>query len=518
MRFVFFLCIMVPVMAMAQNQPDPYRLIEYHSDFERKVFQSMRSGDTNHIQLLMAASGSSDSALSEKATQSLESIIDDLDSAKLRRKRPKKQIKKIFESVHDRLLKKYRYENQFCEIFEDGDFNCLSATAVYSYMLTRLGIENLLIESPSHVYVIAYIEDEQWVMESTDPSNQGYFELTDKAREKQLDQLVEQKIITVEERNSPGLDSILQELYPNRAITATELVSYQYTNQALYDLEVLNYESAVQNALKACAIHRGEHQKITLNQMITSWLGAHGSDHPEYPAMFTLWVGSDTSSSHQNIVLGRFGHLTDLLGNEDISLKSFDSIYSFINAVGFANDSLARHFKIAYNDGMARYYRNLQRSSLMYKHARHLIRLDTASLRSCNIFMAAIGLLFYEVEYNALAFRDTALVYEELAPRLMELPYWNKLHAALCLDGIIEELNSGHYAAAQELRVTFEQMIESRETDIKIDEAAVSSVYTRLAVETFDRSKQRALQIINKGLELAPGNERLSIAKSRMSH
>ena len=71
-------------------------------------------------------------------------------------KKEKKRIKFIYDAFHDTFLKKYNSSVFFSEIFKNGNYNCVTATALYCYVFEKLDIPYKVKDLPTHVYLIAY--------------------------------------------------------------------------------------------------------------------------------------------------------------------------------------------------------------------------------------------------------------------------------------------------------------------------------------------------------------------------
>ena len=110
------------------------------------------------------------------------------------RKSTKKIVKTVFNTVHEQIFYKYELNNQFCEVFETGFYNCVSASGMYSYFFARLGIPHMMVQIPGHVYVMVMHDDETWVVESTDPQ-QGFYEIEMQSREETIQEYLAQKLI-----------------------------------------------------------------------------------------------------------------------------------------------------------------------------------------------------------------------------------------------------------------------------------------------------------------------------------
>ncbi len=80
-------------------------------------------------------------------------------------------LNKVFFKTHAKFLKSFKEYATFTEIFTDGDYNCLTATALYSLILEQLNFEYKVVETNYHIFIIAKTTDGDVLLETTDPLN-----------------------------------------------------------------------------------------------------------------------------------------------------------------------------------------------------------------------------------------------------------------------------------------------------------------------------------------------------------
>lgn len=490
--------------AFSQCNAEPIDLLVARNRVDSVLFADIVKGDTALLDLLLAAGPVADTVEMQSDAQLLDQLFLSLDSAKLIRKSPKKIVQTIFETVHDGLLKKYEFENQFCEIFRTGYYNCVSATAVYSYMLGRLGIHHAIVEVPSHVYVVAGFEDEDWVMESTDPA-QGYYKLSEKDREEQIDLLVTQKLITREQRDSPQLDSILDAMYPSETISVQRLVSIQYQNQGIYDTEDERYFEAFQNALRAYIINRGESNRLLLIETMGNWLDLEEYDHPVFLDAMCFYIALDTSAEFINAVVEAYPFYGQRYLESGLNEDQFASISrAFIDGLASSDSSIQ---EIVWLNRLFRAQKLLEKRNGLeaYPLAAQAFRYDPTDRDGKRLLLGSLGFISYYEQWSKSEILDTMALYQEKYPDIREV-MWNSLYAELLLQSMEIELRNQNSVKVARLRTLFEELMDNTSLDKQISHATIASVYGRMALRDYNQSKTRARQTIQKGLEYAPGH------------
>ena len=130
--------------------------IAFSSPFEKTSFHTfLKDGKKEYLRLFLANSASADEDL-ERFEKKIEQTLREINASDAIRKKNDKKIKYIYQLVHDRFLSKYQEENRFYEIIKNGNYNCVTATALYALFFERLAIPYAIKEEPTHVYLVAY--------------------------------------------------------------------------------------------------------------------------------------------------------------------------------------------------------------------------------------------------------------------------------------------------------------------------------------------------------------------------
>jgi hypothetical protein len=80
----------------------------------------------------------------------------------------KKFLKSIFKTTHHRFLKSYAQYADLGEVFKNGRFDCLTATALFSVVLNETNFEYQIIETNYHIFILVDTKDGQIMLETTD--------------------------------------------------------------------------------------------------------------------------------------------------------------------------------------------------------------------------------------------------------------------------------------------------------------------------------------------------------------
>lgn len=96
-------------------------------------------------------------------------LVEKLEAKKI--KSDRQFLRTLFNSTHRQLLKQYDQYSDFEEIFQNGKYDCLTATALYSVLLNKFDYTYSIIETNYHIFMIVKTEEGDVLLESTDPIN-----------------------------------------------------------------------------------------------------------------------------------------------------------------------------------------------------------------------------------------------------------------------------------------------------------------------------------------------------------
>ena len=104
--------------------------------------------------------------LSERDSEKLTGFIQALQQKKGLSE--KKFLKSIFKSTHQKFLKSYSQYADLGEVFLNGRYDCLTATSLFSIILSETKFDFKIIETNYHIFILVNTEDGQVLLETTD--------------------------------------------------------------------------------------------------------------------------------------------------------------------------------------------------------------------------------------------------------------------------------------------------------------------------------------------------------------
>lgn len=130
----------------------------------------------------------------ELATSNMNQFISELQVKRSKIKSDENFLRYAFKESHKNFFHHYKAYSQFPEIFDSGNYDCLSATSFFSVVLDSFGFEYKIIETNYHIFLVVNVNQKQILLESTDKI--GGFVSDDQSVKERLNTYRENKIVT----------------------------------------------------------------------------------------------------------------------------------------------------------------------------------------------------------------------------------------------------------------------------------------------------------------------------------
>ena len=165
----------------------------------------------------------------------------------------------LFYKTHQKLLKDYNKGTTFTNMLETGSYDCVSASITFSVLLKYFDIEHSIIETDYHVFIIAKVNNQEFILETTDPSY-GFVSNAEEVKEFKADflpnvnstQLNQNEAIGNLVYGQPNSKTIYKE------ISLRQLSALQFFNQGLIAIQNNDYRLASRRLQQALNLYDSE--------------------------------------------------------------------------------------------------------------------------------------------------------------------------------------------------------------------------------------------------------------------
>lgn len=244
-----------------------FNYLKFKSKDERVAFVELKKNREELLSIFLTpflvGAGTDEAAARKK----VDACVNELRVMIADKSEPKK-VKSIYNEVHKVFFKVYKLENSFCDIFSKGEYNCVSATALYAIIFSKLGIPYQIKETPRHVYLITYPASYKIMIETTSPEG-GYYQYNEDFAKKYVKTLVKSKLISPEEADTASITRLLNiYLFSSEDISLLQLAGLQYTNFGIYYGEKKNYRFAIEEFKKATYLYPSDRSRSMLKEAL----------------------------------------------------------------------------------------------------------------------------------------------------------------------------------------------------------------------------------------------------------
>lgn len=146
-------------------------------------------------------------------------------------KTPVKKAEALFKVLHDSVLKKYVAEIPMRDLFTSGHFNCVSAVALYGLLCHDLEIPITYYDAPSHLTCGIPANGQVLLVELTSPKKGFNFV---QERDSVIQFLLEFKLVTEEEIDDLGPDSVYRNYHKHRRVASFQSVLNAVVGNMVY--------------------------------------------------------------------------------------------------------------------------------------------------------------------------------------------------------------------------------------------------------------------------------------------
>src|SRR5688572_6708147 len=311
-KVCFLFCIMMSSTVFAETDT-----LVFRSAFEERIIlQAINKKNPDLITLFSVIN--TDSAAAAQYDVRLNKFYASLDDKVDATKSNKQKARVIFREVHDYFLNQYEEHTSFNNIFENGRYNCVTASMLYSIVLKRYGVPYAIKEKPTHVYLVAFPGSENILYETTNPK--GFFVFDEKQKKAYVDGLIAVKFTTQEHVSNVGISNAFNEFYYNNDnIDEIQLAALQYMNFALTDYNNDRHEDAVKHIVKTNLLFpSGKHQFLQLN-IIGTALANSKFDNPRDVMYISEYANACRDIADKKRVVTMFGDIIQkrLIENDD---------------------------------------------------------------------------------------------------------------------------------------------------------------------------------------------------------
>lgn len=480
--------------------------LSYHSDMEKIAFLELQEEKPDYLKIFLAVSPVSDNVLYTNVSLRIDQEISGLRQKKFEKLKDEAKVNKIYNLVNDDILKRYREETLFPDIFNNGNFNCLTASALYGFLFSELGIEYEFRETANHVHPVAFPGTLQIKVETTDPYF-GFQYFDTKLKIQFVNYLVSAKIISREDAAGVSVDSIFNRYYfPESNIGLRELAGLQYLNDALYSFSLNNFAFAFRQIQKAYYLYPSDRVSTVMMFLLSNCIAITDYRSVEDAALLLFasrFIGRELPL---DFFMNEFALLTDKVLLQRSQAGLYDMICEYlISSMDPGEALMAVKTEYYFQKGRVLLTSYRVKEALSYFEKALVLNPDNIEIQSFTV--QCLAFTFSSASNQEIL--NTIEEFELEFPVMQSNEGFIRLHMLSCLQLGEEKFDFGSPAEGDILLKKFENLFHLN-PGISIPYEKVGDAYSAAAVYYFKRNDLiRSKAYLTQGLKISPENYQL---------
>ncbi|HEX2936217.1 MAG TPA: hypothetical protein VHO72_12765 [Bacteroidales bacterium] len=430
-------------------------------------------------------------------------LYENLHNLKFQTLKPEKKIKAIHETIQKQCFIKYELNTTFDQVFETGQFNCVTGTALNGMILKKLNIPFEIKETENHVFVLSYPNQGNIRLEATDPM-QRTFKFNDKFKEGWVEYLLNSKLISLTERSSNSVDELFNKYYFNNThLSLKELIGLQYYNNAIALTEEKKNSEALTQIEKAYIFYPSERIEYTMQNILAMVLTQTRYDNIEDAKLFIKVARYLKRNLTVDVLKSEFARITQLQLVENSRLDHYKQLCSSIFP-NIQNKELSNEILALYNYELGRFYYNKGERAESRDYFFNALKCKPSNSDMRMAFISAIS--EYISEQDLLNAIDKLEVYIKEFPFIKEHAQISNLLKNSYLYRAYLSFQDQKIEEGNKNLVKFETLHNESHNN-HVESELVANAYSSASAYFYKRNNvKKAKEYINRGLKTDPNN------------
>lgn len=491
--------------------------LKYNSAFERQAFADYIAKKPDYFALFLAVDESVTSEMYVNWKASFDKTLATLDVQYATKKKNDKRARFLYDKVHSSFLTKYEEINMFSQIFQNGVYNCVSATALYSLVFERFSIPYSIQERPTHVYLVAYPNEDRVQIETTTPV--GGYRIFDQAFKQQfVKKLTEYKLISSSEYQTQSVDDLFDKyFFNNEVVNIGQLAGIQYYNSALSYADKGEKEKALEQFEKYYFLYPSEKARFLIFSLTAEIFNSLTYDNDKKAQYLVRLCKFTREGITPDAITSEFYRITQLVFMQTGDRVKYEKIYSLLMD-NITNKDVRSQLTYIYNYENGRILYNQNRYNDATPYFEKALAAKPNSVDMSNLFIGNLTLI-RKTSKDKKAFVVQLQQYAEKYPGLQEDNNFFELMGSVMLEIFGTSYEKGNIPDGEKYRLMFEDLI-AKNPNAATDAVSyeIGRAYSAACVYYFKRNNRaKAKTFVDKGLTYDPDSYELRARKEMLN-
>jgi len=511
-RYIFLFLLGICFNGLAQDSLVRSKEITYLSDFERTHFTSYlkTKGKKELISLFLSTSPDITSEKDEKIRKEIIALGNSLTFSGIQKKKPNRKISLTYDYIHQTSLRNYNLECRFEQIFTNGIYNCVTASALYSIIFDDLGIPYEIKEKPTHVYLLAYPNVENIMVETTTPLF-GYVNWPDEYKSKFVSVLKDQKIIGADEAASKNSEELFNKYYfASENIDLPRLAGLHYINDAIFLKDKGDIKTAFQQLEKSYLLYPSKRSEFLLMNFGAEIISSTKMKPKEKAVLIAKLSRYKAQGITTDNIKSEFYQLGQEVLFKENDKALYKECYQLIRE-GITDKEIADEIDFVYNYELGRAYFNQNNFRMAKPFYEKALKAQPKNLDVNGLFIIVLTRSFKNLDNAALI--DSVNYYHDKLPSLRDFNSFNTFYTGAYLFQSRNMFSRDDAVKGNKYLEVFESEWKLHD-DLNITDNEIAMTYMEATRYHLDQNqKSKAIEMLNRGLSITPNSVALQDMK-----
>ena len=484
--------------------------LEFISDFEEESLRGIFTEDEkNYLALYLSIDSTIDFERYSEIKREFDNNLASYKTSAFNKLKNTKKVKKVYKEIHDLYLEKYIQTALLSTVFNEGDYQCVSGTMLYSLIFSELNIPFEIKLLPDHAYLVAYPESDYIMVETTNPLK-GTVLINEQFKIKFVDYLLDMKLISQTEYETQPYGE-LYDSYFNKpeVVSMPALASAQYYNMAMNMFQENKFSKAFEFIQKAYLLHPSKVNSYLLFLALAATLeqvSIKSIDYADYLAKLMRFRGPMISRDKLfSLFSGMTYYQLDYEGDVELYEKSYQKILTYVTDSALRADI---SFMYYFERGRILFNKRRYAEALPFVETAYSIKPNNSDAQRMLLGILVDMLNKSQFDENGGAkMMDKMDSYLINFPELSDNIQFKGLYLTLCLTLMDEYYYNKNINEGEKYRNKFEKTYPDPEYNLIDINGTIVHSYSTAAGYYFGRSNyKKSRELLKKGLHYAPNS------------
>lgn len=417
---------------------------------------------------------------------------------------PKRRIKKIYRKTQERYFDQYQQFTNLKEHIENGIFNEITSAMLFTLIFEKLQIPYQIKQEPENTFLVAFPDTEMIPIEAFPAQHRTVYSIDSKAIEENINQLVEQKLLSRQEVQNKGVLQAYKDFYfKEENIRKSRLAGHAFYHQGIELIEQEDLENSLQFFAKAECLIPHNLYNIAIRSVLmqkAANLDRRSSEYIKSNIDYIAIFGTENNHYWHNTTVS----FTNLASNDKFS--ELHNIINYSGTQGIEKEQIKELEEILYLHHL-RYFTEHKKLDSVIDYSQRFYELDTVkNVHKAKFYANSAMLNFYGKKYSRGSTIEDLKKLRNTYSLFGKIPEFLGLLTHCYTYQIVEHHKINKKKKVLNFFSEYKKAVKKQQAEDRVNEQ-IGGVYKIISSIYYQkRMFKKSISILEEGVLLAPEN------------